>query len=60
MIYTVDELKSLIPKEQIAGAAKACGINYSTLWRIFNGGQEPREGTLKVLTTYVGEKNATR
>jgi hypothetical protein len=60
MIYTVDELKRLIPKAKIADAAKYCGKSYSTMWRIFNGQQEPREGTLIVLKSYVETKDATR
>ena len=60
MIYTVDELKRLIPKANIADAAQYCGKSYSTMWRIFNGQQEPREGTLIVLKSYVETKDATR
>lgn len=57
MVYTVEELRKLIAQNEIADAAKFCGINYSTMWRIFNGGQEPREGTLKALTKYVEKFN---
>jgi transcriptional regulator with XRE-family HTH domain len=53
MIYTVDELKRLIPQNEIADAARFCGMSYSSLWRIWQGRQEPREGTLKILKTYV-------
>jgi molybdenum-dependent DNA-binding transcriptional regulator ModE len=53
MVYTVDELKRLIPKNEIADAARFCGMSYSSLWRIWQGKQEPREGTLKILKSYV-------
>ena len=53
MVYTVDELKRLIPKNEIADAARFCGMSYSSLWRICEGKQEPREGTLKILKSYV-------
>jgi len=53
MIYTVDELKRLIPKNEIADAARFCGMSYSSLWRIWEGKQEPREGTLVILKSYV-------
>ena len=52
MIYTVDELKKIIPN-QIADAARFCGMSYSTMWRIFNDNQDPKESTLIALTTYV-------
>ena len=52
MIYTVAELKKIIPN-QIADAARFCGMNYSTMWRIFNGDQDPKESTLIALTKYV-------
>lgn len=60
MIYTVDELKRLIPKAKIADAARYCDKSYSTMWRIFNGEQEPKESTLIVLKSYVETKDATR
>lgn len=56
MIYTVAELKKIIPN-QIADAARFCGMNYSTMWRIFNGKQDPKESTLISLTKYVGKSN---
>ena len=58
MIYTVDELKKIIPN-QIADAARFCGMNYSTMWRIFNGDQDPKESTLIALTKYVEKSNET-
>ena len=58
MIYTVAELKKIIPN-QIADAARFCGMNYSTMWRIFNGDQDPKESTLIALTKYVGKSNET-
>ena len=56
MIYTVAELKKIIPN-QIADAARFCGMNYSTMWRIFNGDQDPKESTLIALTKYVEKCN---
>lgn len=56
MIYTVDELKKIIPN-QIADAARFCGMSYSTMWRIFNDNQDPKESTLIALTKYVEEFN---
>ena len=58
MIYTVAELKKIIPN-QIADAARFCGMNYSTMWRIFNGDQDPKESTLIALTKYVEKSNET-
>ena len=58
MIYTVAELKKIIPN-QIADASRFCGMNYSTMWRIFNGDQDPKESTLILLTKYVGKSNET-
>ena len=58
MIYTVAELKRIIPN-QIADAARFCGMNYSTMWRIFNGDQDPKESTLIALTKYVEKSNET-
>ena len=57
MIYTVKELKKIIPN-QIADAARFCGMSYSTMWRIFNGKQDPKESTLIALTKYVEKFNA--
>jgi len=56
MIYTVDELKKIIPN-QIADAARFCGMSYSTMWRIFNDNQDPKESTLIALTKYVEKFN---
>lgn len=56
MVYTVAELKPLI-SSQIADAARFCGMSYSTMWRIFNGEQEPKESTLIALTQYVEKFN---
>ena len=58
MVYTVEELKKVIPN-QIADAARFCGMSYSTMWRIFNGDQEPKESTLIALTKYVEKFNAS-
>ena len=58
MIYTVAELKKIIPN-QIADAARFCGMNYSTMWRIFSGDQDPKESTLIALTKYVDKSNET-
>lgn len=57
MVYTVDELKPLI-SNQIADAARFCGMSYSTMWRIFNDNQDPKESTLIALTKYVEKFNA--
>jgi predicted DNA-binding transcriptional regulator AlpA len=53
MIYTVEELRKLIAQNEIAEAARFCGMSYSTMWRIFNGQQEPKESTLIALKKYV-------
>lgn len=56
MVYTVQELKKIIPN-QIADAARFCGMSYSTMWRIFNGEQDPKQSTLIALTQYVEKFN---
>ena len=53
MIYTVDELKKLIQKDELAEASRHCEVSYSTLWRIWEGKQEPKESTLIMLKKYV-------
>lgn len=53
MVYTITELKSVLDGKPLKEIAEHTGIHHTTLWRLWKGQQEAREGTLVKLTEFV-------
>lgn len=53
MVYTITELKNVLDGKPLKEIAEHTGIHHTTLWRLWKGQQEAREGTLVKLTDFV-------
>jgi transcriptional regulator with XRE-family HTH domain len=52
------EIRNALSDRIIAKVAKATGLNPHTIYRIKKGKANPNKSTLKLLSTYLGQKNA--
>jgi transcriptional regulator with XRE-family HTH domain len=54
----IHQIRNALSDRIIAKVAEATGLNPHTIYRIKKGKANPNKSTLKLLSTYLGQKNA--